>query len=102
MSGKQERLMEVLRAPVVSEKSTMVSDESNQVVFEVARDANKAEVKQAVESLFKVKVTNVTTLNVKGKTKRFRGQVGKQSAWKKAYVSLAKGEELDFLSGIEP
>lgn len=101
MTGNQERLMQVLRAPLISEKSTIVSDESNQVVFEVARDANKAEVKKAVETLFKVKVTNVTTLNVKGKTKRFRGQAGKRAAWKKAYVSLAKGEELDFLGGIE-
>lgn len=97
----QERLMQVLRAPLVSEKSTIVADAHNQVVFEVLADATKAEVKQAVESLFKVKVTGVTTLNVKGKSKRFRGRPGKRAGWKKAYVSLAEGEELDFLSGAE-
>lgn len=97
----QERLLQVLRAPLVSEKSTVVSDANNQVVFEVATDAAKPEIKAAVESLFKVKVTGVTTLNVKGKTKRFRGRPGKRSGWKKAYVSLAEGEELDFLGGLE-
>lgn len=101
MTANRERLMEVLRVPLISEKSTNVSEQSNQVVFEVARDATKPEVKAAVEQLFKVKVIGVTTLNVKGKTKRFRGQAGKRNGWKKAYVSLAKGEELDFLSGIE-
>lgn len=95
----QERLLQVLRAPHVSEKSTIVADANNQVVFEVARDAAKHEIKAAVESLFKVKVTGVTTLNVKGKTKRFRGRPGKRAGWKKAYVSLAEGEELDFLGG---
>lgn len=97
----QERLLQVLRAPHVSEKSTVVADTDNQVVFEVAPDAAKHEIKAAVESLFKVKVTGVTTLNVKGKTKRFRGRPGRRSGWKKAYVSLAEGEELDFLGGIE-
>lgn len=96
----RERLMQVLRAPHVSEKSTVVSDSDNQVVFEVARDATKQEIKAAVESLFKVKVTGVTTLNVKGKVKRFRGRPGKRSGWKKAYVSLAEGEELDFLGAV--
>lgn len=96
----QERLLQVLRAPHVSEKSTVVADANNQVVFEVARDAAKHEIKAAVESLFKVKVTGVTTLNVKGKTKRFRGRPGKRAGWKKAYVSLAEGEELDFLGGV--
>lgn len=97
----QERMMEVLRAPLVSEKSTVVADAHNQVVFEVAGDATKPEIRKAVEALFKVKVTNVTTLKMKGKTKRFRGRPGQRSAWKKAYVSLADGEELDFLGGIE-
>lgn len=101
MSEKRERLLQVLRSPMISEKSTNVSEQHNQVVFEVARNATKPEVKEAVESLFKVKVTGVTTLNVKGKIKRFRGRPGKRSGWKKAYVSLAKGEELDFLGGIE-
>lgn len=101
MSVQRERLLDVLRAPLISEKSTNVSDQSNQVVFEVARDATKPEVKQAVESLFKVKVNAVTTLNVKGKVKRFRGRPGRRAGWKKAYVSLAEGEELDFLGGID-
>lgn len=95
----QERLLQVLRAPHVSEKSTVVADANNQVVFEVASDATKPEIKAAVENLFKVKVVGVTTLNVKGKTKRFRGRPGKRGGWKKAYVSLAEGEELDFLGG---
>lgn len=101
MSDKRERLMEVLRSPLISEKSTDVTDKHNQVVFEVAPDATKPEVKQAVEQLFKVKVLGVTTLNVKGKVKRFRGAAGTRTGWKKAYVSLAEGEELDFLSGID-
>ncbi len=97
----QERIYEVLRAPHVSEKSSVQADAHNQVVFQVAVDATKAEIKTAVEKLFKVQVEGVTTLNVKGKTKRFRGQPGKRAAWKKAYVSLAAGQELDFLSGAE-
>ncbi|MAA74381.1 MAG: 50S ribosomal protein L23 [Salinisphaeraceae bacterium] len=97
--AKQERLLQVLRSPHISEKSTVLADEANQVVFEVAVDATKPEIKQAVEELFKVKVTGVTTLNVKGKTKRFRGRVGKRAGWKKAYVSLAEGQEIDFLGG---
>jgi large subunit ribosomal protein L23 len=97
----RERLLQVLRAPHVSEKSSLATDKDNQVVFVVAPDAAKDEIKAAVESLFKVKVTGVTTLNVKGKTKRFRGRPGKRRGWKKAYVSLAEGEELDFLGGLE-
>ncbi|MDT0619352.1 50S ribosomal protein L23 [Salinisphaera sp. P385] len=97
----QERIYEVLRAPHVSEKSSVQADAHNQVVFQVAVDATKTEIKTAVEKLFKVQVEGVTTLNVKGKTKRFRGQPGKRAAWKKAYVSLAAGQELDFLSGVE-
>ena len=86
-------------APHVSEKAAIVADSNNQYVFKVAVDATKPEIKQAVEELFKVKVTGVTTLNVKGKTKRFRGRVGKRAGWKKAYVSLAEGQEIDFLGG---
>jgi len=95
----QERIFQILRAPHISEKSSVVGDANNQVVFEVAVDATKPEIKQAVEELFKVKVTGVTTLNVKGKTKRFRGRAGKRAGWKKAYVSLAEGQEIDFLGG---
>lgn len=97
----RERLLQVLRAPHVSEKSSLATDADNQVVFKVAPDADKHEIKAAVESLFKVKVTGVSTLNVKGKTKRFRGRPGKRAGWKKAYVSLAEGEELDLLGGLE-
>ena len=96
-----ERIMQVLRAPHISEKATVIADERNQVVFKVASDASKPEIKKAVETMFKVKVTDVTTLNVKAKAKRMRGRVGYRSGWKKAYVSLAKGEEIDFLGGAE-
>ncbi len=94
----QERIMQVLLAPHVTEKTSMVAANGNQVVFRVLPSATKSEVKQAVETLFKVKVRNVTTVNVKGKTKRFGGHLGQRSDWKKAYVSLAEGQELDFLN----
>ncbi|WP_423821644.1 50S ribosomal protein L23 [Salinisphaera sp. SPP-AMP-43] len=96
---KQERIFQVLRSPHVSEKSSVQSEAANQVVFEVAKDANKHEIAEAVASLFDVKVVGVTTLNVKSKQKRFRGQAGTRSGWKKAYVTLAEGDEIDFLDG---
>ena len=86
----QERLMQVILAPVVSEKSTRVADKYQQVVFKVAGDATKPEVKAAVELLFNVKVDGVQMLNVTGKAKRFG-----RSDWKKAYVSLVEGQEID-------
>jgi len=92
----QERLYKVILAPVVSEKSAIESDESNQVVFKVINDANKAEIRSAVEKMFDVKVENVQVLNVKGKTKRTRYGIGKRNDWKKAYVRLAEGQEIDF------
>ncbi|MAZ86566.1 MAG: 50S ribosomal protein L23 [Cellvibrionaceae bacterium] len=92
----QERLYKVLLGPVVSEKAAMAGDASNQVVFKVLRDAAKQEVKAAVEKLFDVKVEDVRTLLVKGKTKRTRHGMGKRSDWKKAYVRLAEGQEIDF------
>ncbi|AXK38568.1 50S ribosomal protein L23 [Crenobacter cavernae] len=91
----QERLMQVILAPVVSEKSTMVAEKSQQVVFRVVGDATKPEIKAAVELLFNVKVQGVSTLNVKGKTKRFGRSVGRRKDWKKAYVSLVPGQEID-------
>ncbi|MDN5861821.1 MAG: 50S ribosomal protein L23 [Salinisphaera sp.] len=97
----QERAFTVLRQPHVSEKSTIVGDKHNQIVFKVARDANKAEIKQAVQTLFKVKVTGVTTLNMAGKRTSFRGGRGRRPAWKKAYVTLAEGEAIDFTGGVE-
>ncbi|HXH02840.1 MAG TPA: 50S ribosomal protein L23 [Candidatus Competibacteraceae bacterium] len=95
----QERLMKVLLAPHVSEKSTTVADKHNQVTFRVATDATKAEIKGAVELLFNVKVKGVTVVNMKGKVKRFGARYGRRSDWKKAYVSLEAGQEIDFLGG---
>ena len=94
----EERLLKVLLAPHVSEKSNRLTDRYNQVAFKVARDATKPEIKDAVELLFKVKVTGVTVLNVKGKRKRFGALAGRRSDWKKAYVSLEAGHEIDFLA----
>ncbi|MDY6943207.1 MAG: 50S ribosomal protein L23 [Pseudomonadota bacterium] len=94
----EERLLQVLLGPHVSEKSTNVGDAHNQVVFKVRTDATKSEIKQAVETLFKVTVTGVTVANVKGKRKRFGRMAGVRKGWKKAYVRVAQGGEIDFLS----
>ena len=91
----QERLYKVLLGPVVSEKSAMVGDTGNQFAFKVTGDATKTEIKAAVEKLFEVKVEGVRTLNVKGKTKRTRYGMGKRSDWKKAYVRVQEGQEID-------
>lgn len=91
-----ERLMKVVLAPVVSEKSTRVADKNHQYVFRVADDATKPEVKAAVELLFKTKVQSVTVSNVKGKEKRFGRFTGRRRNWKKAYVRLAAGQEINF------
>jgi len=92
-----ERLMRVLVSPHVSEKSTRVGETSNQVVFKVLRDARKSEIKKAVEKLFSVKVENVQVLNVKGKRKGMTRSPGKRSDWKKAYVRLKDGDDIDFV-----
>lgn len=97
---KQERLMTVLRGPHVSEKATVLADKNNQVAFSVRTDANKREVKAAVELMFNVKVDSVQILNQKGKAKRFGGNRGKRADWKKAYVKLAEGHDIDF-AGLE-
>jgi large subunit ribosomal protein L23 len=94
-----ERLHHILLAPVVSEKSTRAAEQANQAVFRVLRDARKPEIKAAVEAMFGVSVTNVQTLNTKGKTKRFGRSVGRRADSKKAYVTLAAGQEIDFLGG---
>lgn len=94
-----ERAYEVLRAPIVTEKSTRGS-EFGQVTFEVAITATKPEIKLAVERLFDVKVRAVNTLRVKGKTKRFRGRPGKRSDYKKAVVTLAEGQSIDLVAGV--
>jgi len=95
----QERLMTVLLEPHVSEKATLASEQGNQVVFKVRGDATKAEIGKAVELMFEVKVENVQVAVVKGKTKRFGAMTGRRSDWKKAYVSLAAGQTIDFLGG---
>ena len=95
MSSK-ERLMTVLVAPHVSEKSATVAEKANQFVFRVLRDASKPEIKAAVELMFEVKVDSVNVVNVMGKAKRFGGRPGKRSDWKKAYVKLAQGQTIDF------
>jgi large subunit ribosomal protein L23 len=91
-----ERLMNVVLAPVVSEKSTLVADKNRQYVFRVADSATKPEVKAAIELLFKTKVQSVTVSNVKGKAKRFGRFMGRRRNWKKAYVRLAAGQEINF------
>ena len=93
-----ERVFQVLRMPHISEKSAILGDASNQAVFQVASDAKKAEIKEAVEQLFSVKVASVRTANMKGKTKRQGLRRGKRSDWKKAYVSLEQGHEIDLAS----
>lgn len=94
----QERLYKVLVGPVISEKASIAAESANQVVFKVAKDADKREIKKAVESLFKVTVENVRVLNQKGKTKRTRYGLGKQGDVKKAYVRLAEGQDINFES----
>ncbi len=91
-----ERLMTVLLAPVVSEKATYVADKYEQVIFRVAPNATKPEVKAAVEMMFKVQVESVQIANVKGKQKRFGSYMGRRRNWKKAYVSLMPGQEINF------
>jgi large subunit ribosomal protein L23 len=91
-----ERLMMVLLAPVVSEKATFIADKHEQVIFRVAPSATKPEVKAAVEMMFKVQVESVQIANVKGKKKRFGQFNGKRRDWKKAYVSLMPGQEINF------
>ncbi|MFY0666163.1 MAG: 50S ribosomal protein L23 [Natronospirillum sp.] len=98
MSSHQERLLKVLMGPHISEKATIVADGNGQYVFRVAPDATKPEIKQAVEKLFEVKVLNVRTLVQKGKVKRTARGLGKRNNVKKAYVRLAEGQEIDFLS----
>ena len=91
-----EQLMNVVLAPVVSEKSTRVADKNRQYVFRVADAATKPEIKAAVELLFKTKVDSVTVARVKGKKKRFGRSMGRRNNWKKAYVRLAAGQEINF------
>jgi large subunit ribosomal protein L23 len=95
----QERLLQVLLAPQISEKATYVADKNEQVIFKVASNATKPEVKAAVELLFKVQVKSVQIANVKGKEKRFGRFFGRRKDWKKAFVCLNPGQEINFVAG---
>jgi large subunit ribosomal protein L23 len=99
--SQQQRLMQVILAPVISEKSTFVADKMNQVIFRVSSDATKPEIKAAVEFMFKVQVNAVTVTNVRGKEKRFGQTIGRRNHWKKAYVSLKPGQEINFAEQAE-
>ncbi len=93
-----ERIFHILKSPHISEKTTILGDAANQHVFRVATDAKKPEIKAAVEQLFNVKVADVRTINVNGKTKRMGARKGRRKDWKKAYVSLEQGHEIDLAS----
>ena len=95
----QERLLQVLLAPQISEKATYVAEKNEQVIFRVASDATKPEIKAAVELLFKVQVESVQVSTVKGKQKRFGRSMGRRKNWKKAYVCLKPGQEINFVDG---
>ncbi|CAM2856185.1 50S ribosomal protein L23 [Legionella steigerwaltii] len=91
-----ERLLMVLREPHTSEKATVIADKLKQFTFKVLKTATKTEIKMAVENIFNVKVKNVSVINVKGKTKRFKQMSGKRSDWKKAFVTLHADQDIDF------
>ena len=93
----RERVYIVLREPHISEKVSILGDKANQYAFKVAVDATKAEIREAVETLFKVDVNKVTTANVKGKVKRNARGVTRKKNWKKAYITVAQGQELDYM-----
>jgi large subunit ribosomal protein L23 len=91
---------DVVAAPLITEKGTLVNEAGNQVVFRVHRAANKEEIRRAVEALFKVKVEKVRTLNYLGKSRRVGRNIGRRPAWKKAYVTLAEGQRIDFFETV--
>ncbi|MDE1943564.1 MAG: 50S ribosomal protein L23 [Betaproteobacteria bacterium] len=95
----EARLLQIIDAPVVSEKGTFVAEKHQQVIFRVVSDATKPEIKAAVEHLFKVQVESVQVLNVKGKVKRSGRFIGKRKDWKKAYVCLKPGQEINLVAG---
>jgi len=94
-----KNIYDVLKSPILTEKSTTQKETANKVTFEVDRRANKIEIKQAVEKIFKVKVIDVHTMLVRGKVKRYKNLLGKRSDWKKAVVTLKPGEKVPFLEG---
>lgn len=98
MSTK-EAYYDIIRAPIITEKATVAS-EQGKVIFEVAQNATKQQIKEAVEALFKTKVVSVNTLNIKGKNKKFRGVSGKRSIYKKALITLADGKTIDVSAGV--
>jgi large subunit ribosomal protein L23 len=93
-------MYDVVTSPLITEKGTLVNEAANQVVFRVRRDASKDEIRHAVESLFKVRVEKVRTLNILGKTRRVGRNVGRRPSWKKAYVTLAEGQRIDFFENV--
>ena len=93
----QERLYQIILKPVISEKTSIAADKHRQIAFQVLPDADKDEIRQAVEMLFEVKVRSVQVANVRGKIKRFGKTPGKRKNWKKAYVRLQEGHDIDFL-----
>jgi large subunit ribosomal protein L23 len=95
----QDRLLQVILAPQITEKATYIADKHQQIAFRVRTDATKLEIKAAVELVFKVEVEKVATINVEGKTKRAGKGMGKRKDWKKAYVSLKPGQEINFAAG---
>lgn len=97
----KERLATILLGPHVSEKGTVLAGENNQIIFKVRRDATKTEIRDAVEMMFEVKVEGVTTINVRGKWKRFGKDYGLRKNWKKAYVTLAEGQTIEALMSGE-
>jgi large subunit ribosomal protein L23 len=95
-----KELYDVISSPLITEKGTMVNEEANQFVFRVRREVNKHEIRRAVETLFKVRVEKVRTINYLGKTRRVGRTVGRKPAWKKAYVTLAEGQRIDFFDTV--
>ncbi len=93
----EERLYQIILKPVISEKTTLVADQDRQIVFQVRTDAHKNEIRLAVEKLFEVKVKNVQVVNVRGKVKRHGRATGARNDWKKAYVCLEEGQDIDFM-----
>lgn len=92
-------LRQVVRRPLITEKGTLLKEQTNQLIFEVDRRSNKVEIRQAVEKTFKVKVLKVRTINFEGKKKRLGRMLGRRNDWKKAYVTLAPGQSVEFFEG---
>ena len=100
MASSKKNEYSILKRPRITEKAAIISGEANAVVFEVHPQANKQEIKNAVEKIFNVKVSAVRTINNLGKVKRVGAKLGRQKAWKKAYVSLAEGSSIDMVEGL--